>query len=1103
MAQVRVLGHLLGAAAVGVLLVVLAIPALAHREAAPVAPQKTTIPASLDMPPGRIHDAGVRALPLAPSGGLVAQRFPDGRGFEDVDRVRAALYELAVQLGLESVITRLLETWPGKGRSYPYEYGPHDRLIRGALHPNLNAADRRAAVDAATLTVVLAVHASVDEPDQYAATIGYSLLRAVRKSGNTCDVQINIAYLVAIGSAPNLDNVRLEVQRAEKLCPDDPTPPWLWAKFLSTQETVIGEDREVSGAPAEYRRLAEAAFADLRTRFADLPMGYAGAADLYLDWADSAEGVGGKPFQVRAWRQRAAELYAQARQRSDDPRLTAGHARVLSDLQQHDAAVDLINQAATHDPGDATIGVLRSTILGSAGRHGEAAAAIVAETLQQPWWGGREPLGAISLPDYYASEEYPQLIVSDQNWAPCVCGGGSVDDISFVPRSRGFRADPSCRSLVAMEEWLLAGQPDRVYQLIAKSRGTDLPEHCSYRTDESDGTAEMTALAHLATGSWSDFESVVVRGADSDEHVHERRTNLLDAWQDLLRSAGQLDAARIAATAWSEREPESGLAKQRLGEVNYLLGNLDDAADQFSSASKQCARQAIADPYDSDFFGISWSECAIWALVQRAGTLQRLDRHDNAEQVLRKAADDAAKPQVRDAGTPNVTDYLAMHTHSQLGILEMRRQHWAAAAKRFRKAIRIGQTHDRNIDGPDGPISGQKRMLQGAQENNLALAYVKLGRAEKAIPIAIKAHLRDPASPIFLDTVAFALHAAGRTNQAIPHYREALMVDSTSYVSANNLAVLLADGGNQAEAREVLEMAVRANPDYALGWHNLGILWGHERSPAGYLRSQGAFGRAALLDPGLRGADPTLRVDRLIYETGVDISRPIPPGWTYAATASPPRTRWTATLIALLLLRIGYGLVAHLVGDRLSGRILAAEPGVRPAWWRRSLPAVLAGGLAALILVGRGPLLEPNAANLILAVTMITLVAAPIAIRWWSTQRAKQYSTPLVMAAGVVGAAVGLAFAPFPSVRGPRLLPFAYLIVPVVLLAIGAVSVVSVLITGVPLARMSALACLTLLSSIFVAIPPMDGAQIKGRLINIGITVLLMAGVAAFAVPLL
>jgi hypothetical protein len=207
-------------------------------------------------------------------------------------------------------------------------------------------------------------------------------------------------------------------------------------------------------------------------------------------------------------------------------------------------------------------------------------------------------------------------------------------------------------------------------------------------------------------------------------------------------------------------------------------------------------------------------------------------------------------------------------------------------------------------------------------------------------------------------------------------------------------------------------------------------------------------------------------------------------------------------VIALMLVRAGYALVANLASDRLSQQILTAQPGVRPAWWRRSLPAGLAGALAALILIGRGPWLTPNITNLVLAVTMVALVAAPLAVRSWSTRSAKQYSTPLVMAAGLAGATVGLAFAPFPSIRGPRLQPIAYWIVPLVLTVIGTASAVSVLSTGVPLARLCALACLTLLSSIFVAVPPMDGAQIKGRLVNIGITVLLAAAVVAFAVPL-
>jgi hypothetical protein len=103
----------------------------------------------------------------------------------------------------------------GEEDHYPYTYAPHDTLIQHALRPDLSPADRRAAVDAATLTIVLATH---DAPSR-AATIGYSLLRAVRDTGNTCDVQTSIAYLVAIGTTPDLDHVRVEVAAAEQLCP--------------------------------------------------------------------------------------------------------------------------------------------------------------------------------------------------------------------------------------------------------------------------------------------------------------------------------------------------------------------------------------------------------------------------------------------------------------------------------------------------------------------------------------------------------------------------------------------------------------------------------------------------------------------------------------------------------------------------------------------------------------------------------------------------------------------------------------------------------------------------------------------------------------------
>ena len=102
------------------------------------------------------------------------------------------------------------------------------------------------------------------------------------------------------------------------------------------------------------------------------------------------------------------------------------------------------------------------------------------------------------------------------------------------------------------------------------------------------------------------------------------------------------------------------------------------------------ARAGDEGPGDSDYFAVYPAENRIWARLQQAAALQRLDRDDQAEQVLLEAADDA-RPDPR-SRTPDWTDYVTMHAHSQLGMLAIRRQDWSAAADRFRKAIRIGRT---------------------------------------------------------------------------------------------------------------------------------------------------------------------------------------------------------------------------------------------------------------------------------------------------------------------------------------------------------------------------------------------------------------------------
>ena len=661
----RVLGHALGAIAIALLLVALAIPALAQYEVAPLAVQKTAVAAPPLKPPGRTHAAGVRALPLAPAGGLVERRFPDGLGLDDAQRVRAALDELLPQLGLDGVVPQLIGVMPEFGTGYPYRYAPHDTSIRRALRSNLRPVDPRVAVDVATLTIVLAVHSVYGEEfTPPVAPIAYSLLREVRDQGNTCDVQTSIAYLVAIDTEADLEHVRREVRLAEQMCPNDPTPMWLWARALSTQAAVTGEFRDLAETSAERRRLAEAAFADLRTRFPDIPVGYAGAADLYLYWADSAEGEGGEPFQVRAWRRQAVELYGQARQRFDDPRLAAGHARALSDVGQSQAAVDLINQVATQDPSDPAIAALRSSILSQAGRHAEAAAAIVSRSYTpavvaaaENRSSGRTPCRATT-----AGPSIPPLDIPARSIYEYGAGGWWMT----FPLSlfRAFaRVGSACRTLVAMEEWLLAGQPDRVHQLATEPSDGSSPEDCRVGTPtarhdraRSSGDRIMVGLRSRWSPGFPIRRRLVPIGVGSPRFL---------AGPVAVGRAVRRRSPRRAGldSSVSRGSPH---AFQRLAETNYFLENYDEAADLFSAVGHLVRPAGDEGSGDSDHFAVYPGREQIWARLEQAAALQRLGRDDRAEQVLLEAAEGAAKITIEGS---DWTDYVELHAHSQLGNL--------------------------------------------------------------------------------------------------------------------------------------------------------------------------------------------------------------------------------------------------------------------------------------------------------------------------------------------------------------------------------------------------------------------------------------------------
>ncbi len=104
-------------------------------------------------------------------------------------------------------------------------------------------------------------------------------------------------------------------------------------------------------------------------------------------------------------------------------------------------------------------------------------------------------------------------------------------------------------------------------------------------------------------------------------------------------------------------------------------------------------------------------------------------------------------------------------------------------------------------------------------------------------------------------TAGFIADRAGRVTQAARYDREALDSDPGAFPAANDLGVELTREHQNGAAAEALRQAVGADPGYALGWFNLGVVeskLGPSRLPA----AQGAFAVAYSLDPALQDRRP-------------------------------------------------------------------------------------------------------------------------------------------------------------------------------------------------------------------------------------------------------
>jgi cellulose synthase operon protein C len=377
-------------------------------------------------------------------------------------------------------------------------------------------------------------------------------------------------------------------------------------------------------------------------------------------------------------------------------------------------------------------------------------------------------------------------------------GGGSVEDLSFIPTYRSVRSvtgsEPECGDWTWRRDAVLAGHArEALTGWPTSTQETALNRACfsasSYGFSGASDYATFYALVQAEAGIRAPMGRYVAK-------------QLADDRQNLWRWAGDMRKAERVIRAWIKADPNDPLAELRLGEVEYLQRRYDAAAAHFGTAARRTR--------DADWrndLGVDE------ALLDRGAALRAAGRAAEATAVLRDVESDAARG----------LSYHGEYAYRFATVVYYARVQMADQ-ERESGALHDAVENDVAAQEVLRPLEDATGQRPEALYNNSALAHLGLGQLDAARSAVGKALAIDPANPAFLMTAGYIADLAGQTKSAIDYDSSALASDSGAYPAANDLGVELARQHHDAAAAEALRKAVGARPDYALGWFNLGVL---------------------------------------------------------------------------------------------------------------------------------------------------------------------------------------------------------------------------------------------------------------------------------------
>lgn len=1011
--------------------------------------------------------------------------------------------------------------------AYPYRWPEIERVLAGLTieggPPEEALSD--AVSDLGALYALAATNFIAEFPN--AGPIAYALLERARADGR-CESQLNLAVVVMADVPAQPGPAIEEIDGAVRRCGDDPTPRWLRGEYLAQVALGFrGETRaEVEEASSAYRDDAIAAFRALQDTHPGSSAGWAGEADVELIDAYAVSGV--SPFLARQHFRRALVLLVRAADLSEDPDIYLGVARAHAGLGRHDEAVTALERALGAAPGRAVLSLRLAEQLEHTGDFARAAAVagdVLDGTTTLPDGSTVVP-AAHSFSEPVADEDGPGRLTLrgstdvEASFPIAGAGGegaGGLADLSFLPAFRDVPGvtghDRWCPAWTMARDLILAGEPARALKLVPADGFFDVrPTSGGYQgvcvgAPVAEDAALLAAVASVEAGD------DVSAGGPSLPAVH-------DARQELWRFAGDLDKAAAAAAAWREAAPGDPRARDRAGEIEYLGGNLDAAAEHFERAVDAATGRVETEGGHADELIEAEALLKLGTVRELAGALREaraplvkadtlasslLERQQRAARAIESASFDEAfnediDPEaLADFEIDGATAaYISYNARAQLGDAALRGRRYEDAADAYASA------HEREDDLPP---SGSTRLTRPeVLDNNEALVLIQLDRPREGLAAATAAVRADPANPLFLENQAFALRRLGRFDAAVPVLERALESDPTLYTAANDLAVIRARQERFTEAAAILRAALEAEPGYALGTFNLGVVL-ERRGPGHMLEAQGLLGAAVEADRDLRDADRVPTFDDEPFFTTLDLSKPLPTDWHFADSTRRTTVVLAGTVALLVLAQLGTAAFQEMASDTVQDRALESRERRR----RRRLPSWIAVGVTFGVFLY--PLARSRGSTTTeyvgVGLGVLAIAALYLRVRRWARRRypvvVAEYTWAPTAVIGVAATMAGFGFAPLPVAEeeGPTPVSWIHAAGPASLAAVSAVLLGLAALTHVPLTHALGVAALVMTASTLVPVRPLDGGVVAGdrvRKLTIDAVMVALAILLAFGV---